>query len=95
MNLYHKKKKKIKINHIDIFYLPYNLNFGNNLVSINNAIFYCEIVGCHKIIINNLFHPNVFKRKLLINSPIYNKKSNITIMKGSNVDCEKDNILCI
>ena len=83
------------ITHLDIFYLSYNLNFGNNLVAINNAIFYCEIVGCHKIIISKLFHPQVFKRKLFINKPIYDKKSNITIVIGSNVDCQKKNILCI
>ena len=89
-----KKKNKI-ITHLDIFFISYNLNFGNNLVAINNAIFYCEIVGCHKIIISKLFHPKVFKRKLLIDKPIYDKKTNITIMLGSDIDCQKDNILCI
>ena len=79
------------IHHLDIFYLSCNFNFGNNLVAINNAIFYCEIVGCHKIIISKL----VSKIKMFIKKPIYDKKSNITIVIGSTVDCQKDNILCI
>ena len=82
--------KNKNITHLDIFFLSHNLNFGNNLLAINNAIFYCEIVGCHKIILNE----NYLKRRLLINKPIYDKKINLTIMIGSNIDCNKNNVLC-
>ena len=54
--------KKQVTTKIDIFYLSYNINFGNNLIVVNNAIFYCEIVGCSKIILNN----NGIKRRWLI-----------------------------
>ena len=85
------KIKKQNITKIDIFYLSYNLNFGNNLIVINNAIFYCQIVECHQIIINK---NTIRKRKLLLNETIYDIKNNITIMLGKNVDCNKNNIIC-
>ena len=37
--------KKQIIKRIDILFISYILNFGNNLLVINNAIFFCEIVG--------------------------------------------------
>ena len=83
--------KKQIIKRIDILFISYILNFGNNLLVINNAIFFCEIVGCHKIILNN----TNLKRRLLIDKPVYNKQSNITIMQGSNVDCNNKNVFCI
>jgi len=83
-------KKQIIIK-IDIFFISFILNFGNNILIVNNAIFFCEIVGCHKIILNN----TNLKRRLLINKPVYNKQLNITIMQGSNIDCKNENIFCI
>ena len=56
---------------ISIF-LDMKFNFGNQLLILNKLIFYCEIIGCKKIILekdNNLF----------INNTIYDKKYNITI----------------
>ena len=88
---YISRLKKQITTKIDIFYLSYNINFGNNLIVVNNAIFYCEIVGCSKIILNN----SGIKRRWLIIKPIYDKTSNITIMQGSNVNCENKNILCL
>ena len=43
--------KKKNITKIDTFFLSRNNPFGNNLPCINNAIFYCEILGCNKIIL--------------------------------------------
>ena len=83
------KLKNQTIKKIDIFYLSYCLNFGNNLIAINNAIFYCEIVGCHKIILNKYQ-----KRKWFIIKPVININSNITILQGSNVNCTMNNVLC-
>ena len=82
-------KNKI-IKKIDIFYLSYSLHFGNNLLALSNTIFYCEVVGCYKIILNkNLL------RKLFIRKSIYIKKSNITIILGHEVNCKDNNILCL
>ena len=87
---YISRKKKQTTTQIDIFYLSNILNFGNNLLALNNALFFCEFIGCHKIILNN----HNLKRKWLITKPVYIKKSNITIMQGSDVSCNNNNVLC-
>ena len=83
--------KNKNITHLETFYLSHNSNFGNGLIVLNNVIFYCEVVGCQKIIL----YKNQTNRKWLIKNPIYVEKSNLTIMQGSNVDCNRENILCI
>ena len=69
------KMKNESISELDTFYISHIINFGNNLITINNVIFYCEIVGCHKIILNN----QTLKRRWLIKKPVYYKKANITM----------------
>ena len=85
------KIKNQIITKMEILFLSHNINFGNSLITVNNAIFLCEIIGCHKIVLsrNNLI------RKWLIQNNIFIRKSNITIMQGSNIDCKLNNILCI
>jgi hypothetical protein len=46
--------------------------FGNYFISINNAIIYCEFLGCKKIIFEN-------NNTIFINKAIFYKKKNITI----------------
>ena len=75
---------------IDIFYLRNNCQLGNSVISVNNAIFYCEIVGCKKILLKE----DHICRKWLITNPIYIKKLDITIMLGR-ADCNDDNVLCL
>ena len=69
------KKKNQTITHLDIFYLKKTLPFGNNIITLSNAIFFCEVVGCHKIVLNN----KKLKYSWFISKPIYIKNSNITI----------------
>ena len=88
IRLYVKTEKK-NITKIDTFYLSSFYNFGNNLIAINNCIFYCEILGCHNIILDK-FHKN-----FLINETIFLKESKITIRKDSNIKCNNDNIICL
>ena len=83
--------KNKTINQIDVFFITRMENFGNNLIIINNCIFYCEIVGCRNIILNK----NIHSRNWMIKDPIFIQKLNITITQGSNVLCEKDDVLCI
>lgn len=83
------KIKKKNITKIDIFFISRNNPFGNNLVCINNAIFYCEILGCNTIILKE---KGISRRWLIKN--VYIEKLNITITQGSNVDCNEENILC-
>jgi len=82
--------KNTAITQIDSFYLSTNWNFGNSLIIMNNAIFLCEVIGCHKIILSK----HNLKRRWLIKNPIYIEKLNITIMQDSRVDCKKSNTLC-
>ena len=85
------KMKNQTVTELETFFLVSNYNFGNGLIAINNVIFICEIVGCHKIILNK----EQKGRKWLIVNPIYIENTNITIIQGSNVDCEKKDIVCI
>ena len=60
------------ITNIDSLYIKGNLRFGNYFISLNNAIIFCEVMSCKKIIIFN--HRNSF-----INNKIFYQKYNITI----------------
>ena len=83
---YFSEKKKKKMNKVETLYLKDMGNFGNCLIHINNFIFYCEIVGCHTIIINTVHS--------LIKNPIYIEKLNITIIPGSEINCTDEFTLC-
>ena len=83
------EKKKKNITNITTFFLSRNNPFGNNLNCINNAIFYCEILGCNKIILR---HNNIRRRWLIKN--IFIEKLNITITQGPPVNCNAEGMLC-
>ena len=61
---------------INIFF-DMNFHFGNQLLAINRLIFYCEIIGCKKIILEN-------NNKMFIKNTIYDKEYNITIEVNNN-----------
>ena len=82
--------RKQNTTQITTFFLSRINPFGNNLNCINNAIFYCEILGCNKIILQE----NNIKRRWLIKEPVYIEKLNITIMQGPKVACNESDILC-
>ena len=82
-------KTNKKINKIDKIFLSRANPFGNNVICVNNAIFYCEVLGCNQIILKE----NT-KRKWLIKNPIHIKKLNITIEQGPDVDCNDNHTLC-
>ena len=84
------QKKKKTINKIDKIYIERNNPFGNNVPCINNAIFYCEILGCNQIILRNGGN----RRRWLITKPVHIKKLNITITQGTNANCHNDDTLC-
>ena len=54
-----------------------------SLVAINNAIFYCEVIRCNKIILNSFNS----KRRWLIRNPISIEKLNITNCSDNNIFC--------
>ena len=53
-------------------YLDMRFNFGNQLLILNKLIFYCEIIGCKKIILERM-------NNLYIKNTIYDKEYNIEI----------------
>jgi hypothetical protein len=65
------KKTKKNINNINALYIKGNSHFGNFFISVNNAIIYCEIVNCKKIIIEK--NHNIFINKIIFS------KQNFTI----------------
>ena len=81
--------KQKNITNITTFYLSRTNPFGNNLPCINNAIFYCEILGCNKIILRQ---SNIRRRWLIKN--IFIEKLNILITQGPQVDCNAEGMLC-
>ena len=81
---------KRTITKIDTILLERSNPFGNNIICINNAIFYCEVLGCNKIILYE--HA---QKKWFIKKPIFIQELNLTIITGPNVNCKADNILCI
>lgn len=85
------KLKNHTITKINTFYLSHNYNFGNSLIALNNAIFFCEVIECHKIILNQ----PISKRRWFFGKEIYIKQLNITIIQESNVNCKENNILCL
>lgn len=40
------KKNKRNINNINTLFIKDKIRFGNYFISVNNAIIYCEFLGC-------------------------------------------------
>jgi hypothetical protein len=60
------------INKISTIFISGKANFGNYFISINNAIIYCEFLGCKNIIMEN-------NKKIYINKTIFYNKSKFAI----------------
>ena len=69
----------MNVSSIDEIHLRTEFRFGNELIIINKLIFYCELIGVKKIIINK-------DNNLYINSTIYDKEYNLTIEINKNDD---------
>jgi len=59
---------------IDTVYFNVNFRFGNQMLIMNKLIFYCEIIGCKKILLNPMAN-----NALYINDTIVDEKYGITI----------------
>ena len=84
------KIKGKTINQINTIFIESVNYFGNNVPCVNNIIFYCEILGCNQIILNN----RGIRRSWLIQNTVFIEKLNITIKQGTDINCDNDNILC-
>ena len=76
-----------KITYVDTLVLIKDWNFGNRMISLNNAIYYCEILRCKEILVSRRFS--------FIKNPIYYEKFNMVIKHKKNVDCSEAGTACI
>jgi len=76
----HKLQGLIKnnIDYIDSLYIVGKYSFGNFIISINNAIIFCEFFHCKRIIIKSY-------KDIFINNTIFYTKYNLTIEHNSNI----------
>ena len=58
-----------KIKFVDTIFFSVQRRFGNALSNLNKLIFYCEIIGCKRIILDNKIYWFI-KRKIVINKKI-------------------------
>ena len=73
-------------NHANILYIEGSLKFGNFIISLNNAIIICELIGCKSIIIEN-------NEKLYIKNKILYNKYNISIEPNNTFIFNNNNII--
>jgi hypothetical protein len=66
--------------------LAQNYNFGNQLKLINNAIFFCEILGCKRLILDK-------KSNWFIKNRIIDKKYKMSIEVGEKHDYINKNLI--
>ena len=67
----------MNVSSINEIYFNTEFRFGNELIAINKFIFFCEIIGVKKIIINS-------DNNLYIKNTIYDKEYNLTIEINNN-----------
>ena len=71
------KTNKRNIKNISLLFLRNKTRFGNYFISINNAIVYCEFLGCKRIILE--YNENIY-----INSTTFYKNNNTIITIETN-----------
>ena len=95
--LYFNKERKYLLNYISkrvgnniksvySIFIGQVLNFGNQLKLMNNAIFYCEILGCKRLVFNK-------KNIWFIKNKIFDKKYKMIIELGDKKNYINKNIL--
>ena len=75
---------KRNIYNINTLFINGKANFGNYFIGINNAIIYCEILGCKKIIME-------YNNKIYINSTIFYNKRKFTIEPNQTFNSRDNN----
>ena len=91
------KEYKKNLTHIDTVFLTNKWYFGNSFVSMNNILFYCEILGCKKILLNAnyIMFKWYLQNKIIYNNSIINN-TNIIINQAlkKNINCSSPNTIC-
>jgi hypothetical protein len=75
-------------NDIRVLFITRKGRFGNYFIAINNAIIYCEFLGCKKIIIE-------YNNAIFINSSIFYKKYNFTIEPNQTINFMDKNLVIL
>lgn len=78
------KINRRNMNNISTLFVNGKAHFGNYFISINNAIIYCEFLGCQRIIMQ--YYNNIY-----INSTIFYKERNIIIEPNKNFNSMDNN----
>ena len=82
------KNHRRKLKKINALFIKGNGRFGNFFISINNAIIYCEFLGCKKIIVE-------YNNAIFINNTTFYKKYNITIEPNQTINFMNKNIVIL
>ena len=82
------EKTRRNINIFNTLFIKGELRFGNFFISVNNAIVYCEILGCKKIIME-------YNNNIYINNTTLCKKSNITIEPNQTIYSKDNNTVIL
>ena len=85
LNTINKLSKK-HLTKLNIIYINDAIEFGNTMISINNILYYCEILGCNNIYLNP-------KINWYIKNKIVTEIFNISL--NSNVNCKDSTTLCV
>jgi hypothetical protein len=83
---FYSKRAKRKITEIKTIFLNFSCNFGNQLILLNKAIFFCEILGCKKIVLNKDIY-------WFIRNSINDTKNKMIIEIGEEKDYMNKNII--
>ena len=71
---------------INTLVLRLNMRFGNNLIALNNAIYFCEILKCREILVDSSIK--------FIKKEIFYSRFNMSIKINNNANCYKQGVLC-
>ena len=82
------KRSGRNINNISTLFINGKAHFGNYFIGINNAIIYCEILGCKKIIME-------YNNKIYINKTIFYNKRKFTIEPNQAFNYRDNNLVIL
>lgn len=84
------KMTQKKITYVKTLHLATKVKFGNSLLALNNAMFFCEIIGCENIIVE--------PTNWYITKPIEIKEKKFTIYPydvKKKIDCDEEGVVCV
>ena len=81
------KKLRKTITRVDTLALSGKMNIGNQLIALNNAIYFCEILKCREILVD--------KSIKFIKKEFFYNKFNMTIKLNKHAKCKKSGVVCL